>query len=371
MRNSQKVMIDEIKARVALPDWWTREGFQIKATAAGRMASRCCPAADCGEAPRRKDAVSLMLDSANVWRWKCFRCGSAGTVIDAELARRGGTAHQAAMRLRDAFGVNVADAIVAAVRPTAAERSKRDAERRKAIKKAVDAVRSATFFDPKVRQYLKGRGLSDSTIDAARQRGILVGLNAHPGACATWWRFRLTDEEMILAGMMRAGSKCPAAAFRPLAFVSSGGDAVEFRNIGAGNGAKAGQVGVGATPFVWHTSSQKGARRIYVVEGGIDALSLIDLGMVDADTAVIGIFGTGAWRPEWMVEFAKANPGAEWHIALDADEAGDNAARSIIEVVSQSGVRVSRLRPWAGVKDWNDVLVSARAMLDESVRKVA
>lgn len=85
---------------------------------------------------------------------------------------------------------------------------------------------------------------------------------------------------------------------------------------------------------------------LFVTEAPLDALSVAACGH-----PAIALVGT-VW-PEWL-----PNACAFKHVAigLDADDAGDQASERIAVVLRGVGARCTRVRPHAGMKDWNAML---------------
>lgn len=97
--------------------------------------------------------------------------------------------------------------------------------------------------------------------------------------------------------------------------------------------------------------ARKGAGPVLLVEGAIDALSVLALPELGHVRCVISTAGVAARLPDWM---AGANPQLLL-CGYDADEAGDDAAHRLI----RTHPGIGRLRP-EGAKDWNDLLQAAR-----------
>jgi DNA primase len=87
---------------------------------------------------------------------------------------------------------------------------------------------------------------------------------------------------------------------------------------------------------------------VYVCEGGIDTLSLLELGLV-----AVGIPGAKSFRPEWCELFADV---ADVVLALDNDKAGHEGAAVIAGHFGRIGREVRRLELPEGVKDVNEFL---------------
>jgi hypothetical protein len=92
------------------------------------------------------------------------------------------------------------------------------------------------------------------------------------------------------------------------------------------------------------------AEIIAVCEGVFDALSLHSCGL-----PAVAVVGTSF--PEWL---PSALAFRNVFVATDADESGDKAAESLVNVLRSRGARAVRLRP-EGAKDWNDMLQGAGA----------
>ncbi len=89
---------------------------------------------------------------------------------------------------------------------------------------------------------------------------------------------------------------------------------------------------------------------ITVCEGVFDALSLHLCGL-----PAVAIVGTSF--PEWL---SSALAFQKVFVATDADESGDKAAESLVNVLRSRGARAVRMRP-EGAKDWNDMLLNIGA----------
>ena len=107
------------------------------------------------------------------------------------------------------------------------------------------------------------------------------------------------------------------------------------------------------------------APRLAVVEAPIDALSLAALEGPRADTlylATTGGIGPGTVAAlEALLAERTMAPAAELVAATDADVAGDRHAAFLAGLAEAVAVRSARLRPLHGIKDWNELLVRARA----------
>jgi DNA primase len=94
--------------------------------------------------------------------------------------------------------------------------------------------------------------------------------------------------------------------------------------------------------------------QVYVTEGAIDCLSLLELGL-----PAVGIPGAGCFRPSWVPWFDQAN---EIVLALDNDKAGHEGTAEVTKHFRKHG-RTVRVVEWpTGVKDANEYLLSVASV---------
>ena len=103
----------------------------------------------------------------------------------------------------------------------------------------------------------------------------------------------------------------------------------------------------------------KGARRLAVTEAPIDALSLAAIDGRGTDTIYVATGGgIGPGTVSALQDAIRAiadAPGARLLAATDANRAGDRHAERLVEIATEVGIAVERLRP-IGATDWNDIL---------------
>lgn len=340
---------------IPLPTLWRRYGWPLSRSKKDeRLASSISPC--CGES-RRKDACSLYLSANEEWRYHCFRCGSGGSAIDLVAKMEGVTADEAVKRLLVEGGGY--EAIIGRLPPPATKRAT-DSERREAVRKIANALRDRSLFPRAVREYLTGkRGIAPDVVDEAIHRGVIAALPERPDAADVWLRLNVGEDVLKAAGLLRAGQRRMAAAYKPLAFIAPQAGGVEFRAIEEVQAEmpKCLHYGSKQWPLAWQPKRQ--ATTIMVVEGGIDMLACASLGF-DADTIILGLLGVGSWTPGMLQAIRDKYASAKWLVALDADEAGRNASASMLEVLAGLGAQAERLEPWSG-KDWADTLIAARS----------
>jgi hypothetical protein len=105
-------------------------------------------------------------------------------------------------------------------------------------------------------------------------------------------------------------------------------------------------------------------RRLVVAEAPIDAMSVAGFEHLRADTlytATAGGMGPGTIDAlEQQLWALLAEEGGEIAIATDNDSAGHAYADRLTDMAKAFGLKVSRLLPPGGSKDWNDVLRQGR-----------
>jgi hypothetical protein len=114
---------------------------------------------------------------------------------------------------------------------------------------------------------------------------------------------------------------------------------------------------VGGVKAVWHSSNLRDAPRVVLVESAIDAMSHAQL-TGDSQAGYVSIGGAMSPYQRTLVQRVLARAaerGVEIVIATDADQPGEKLATEM-EALAPAGATLSRQRPAAGFKDWNDQL---------------
>jgi DNA primase len=322
-----------------------KSGFVLRKQGAG-YAAKHCPHCH----PGGNDAMSI-YPKDGIWRWNCFRCSKGGTVVDFAAAVWGIPERDAAMRL--ANGVEFGEAEI----PSEEKRGRVSGETMKtALTKLLQSGHTSVR---ECLDYLKRRGISEKTVAEAVRRGILRFLPANPFQANKFLIEHLGIGTLRDAGFLKPGSRWPGIAFRPMAFFFPGCTAAEFRIAHQPKEGEPKAIRYGNVKWPWWWKEGDPVSTIYVVEGVIDLLSMVELGLKSGE-GVIGIPGTTSWKQEWFSAARTAHPGAKFVIALDADDAGKQAAYGIREFLESIGAPVSERMPAQG-QDWNEFLIFSRA----------
>lgn len=304
-----------------------------------------CPV--CGEGGDGSNRLSVFVSQDGKERWRCFACSAGGDAADFIAAAKGITLREA---LRE-----VGDKLV-----PVAEKHNKTSSAELPVPTYEGFVRQLPVRDGKVVSYLKGRGLSEKTIDEAVRRGILRMLPADPYASKKLLEERVGEGELRKLGLLK--SSWPAIAFRPLVFIMPGAASIECRIIKPSTDKdtpKSIRYGQMAWPWFWKSENDtllgRPITKVTVVEGAIDMLSLVELGLEKGE-AVMGIPGVSAWKPAWFDALKMKHPGAKICVGLDNDDAGNSAADAIMDACKTVGLSAGRVIPPSGAKDWNDAL---------------
>lgn len=124
---------------------------------------------------------------------------------------------------------------------------------------------------------------------------------------------------------------------------------VQGRNVEAADKGDRFRNTTGANPIPYNADALLEARatgsKVFVCEGATDTLALAQSGRL-----VVGIVGTGGFKPAWLEAFE----GLDVYLALDSDEAGRKAAKTITKLFLDAGHRAPKVvKLPEGVKDVN------------------
>lgn len=331
--------VDFARVREQVPLTWFFEHMlnagEPTLKSAGTLRYHVCPG--CGIASKTSTKCSVSGD-----KWNCFACKSKGDVVEAAATFWGISLKEAAVRLVGA-DQEVLSSYKAPEPPPKIERD--ETVLREVIAKLVAAQRQVT---PGAIEYLASRGISAKWTKEAVRRQLLVTLPEDPEECKQHLVKVAGRDALASAGLWRHDAKAPAAAFRPLMFVSHGMTSVEFRIMRKPKPGDIKSLRYGAiAPFVWVNESQE---RIMLVEGAIDLLSALQMG---TKRSLIGLPGCENWREEWFTKLK----GRDVLDGLDSDEPGLKASEKIRPVLEAAGAKYLRHKHPSGAIDLNDELM--------------
>ncbi|ABM97133.1 DNA primase (plasmid) [Methylibium petroleiphilum PM1] len=335
-RGARSVDFSEVRERVPL-EWFFEAvlGATPKAMS-GTIRFPVCP--QCG--PSSKHSVKV---SCKDGKWKCHACPGKGDVVEAAAKHWGLSLKDAALRL-----VNADQEVMQSYEPPKARPAleRDDSALHEVIAKLLAVSQPPTNA---ALAYFKGRGIGEAIVKEAVKRGLLVVLPHDPELCKKYLVDVAGRDALIASTLWREDAKAPAAAFRPLMFVSKEGKAAEFRIMRLTEPGEHKSLRYGGIhPWAWVNESQD---RIMLTEGCLDLLASLAMG---TKRSIIGLPGCENWRDDW---FAKLK-GRDVLTAFDADEAGLAATQKITPVLQKAGAsKVDAYELPKDAKDINEQLI--------------
>lgn len=265
----------------------------------------CCPF--CGDGKPRDGAHRSLNVNTQSGTFVCQRCKERGKLADfweerPQINRRDFARQQ----------LQRATALPTAATPAAPD----DEAQAKADRLTAQLETARPLKGTAGEKYLLGRGVS---VEVAEAAGVQF--------CPDWmkspkWR------------------GCAAVVF-PIRDRAGEVVAAQGREIGG-----AGKFSLGPkSQGVFATAGALDAKRLIIAEAPIDALSLAVAGC-----PAVALCGTSS--PNWLPMFCYRR---RVLLALDADDAGDDAAAALTPKLESFGATCERLRP-EGAKDWNELL---------------
>lgn len=278
------------------------------------------------------DGLSYNPKSRDGNALKCFGCDFSGDIIDLYRAMTGATFQTAAADLAQMAGIPDAPQGKASGGSGAPGPASLPAGQGAADYSAQYAEWAAHITDGPAAAYLARRGISTET--AARYGvGFAADFQMKPGAPAS--------PRLIIP-------------LSPAAFIAR-----DIRDNPPGPR----YLNTGAADLFNAAALYSDARAVYVVEGAIDALSIIEAGGVAValnSCANVGIF---------LQRIGKRRPAAVIIAALDNDAPGREAQRKLCDGLTAAGVAYTAPDMYGPAKDANEALTADRAAFSLRVRE--
>lgn len=348
---------DEAKARHTLEGVARAAGVAIHQD--GERLKILCPVHE------EKTPSCILTDGGkHAKKWHCYGCGGGGDVVDLYAALHQVSRIDALMALTDGNMGQIRDTNLPQSTPDLAQNAPRFAPETTQAPKVTqyDAVDLAAAYSgfialcrtvtpAKDREalavYLAGRGLTPETVQA----GELVA--------GSWEAFG-----MALAAhgpdVMRAlglADEYGRYAFRnhPLLMPIRGRDGyivtLQGRTLGDVEGVHKYQYAAGRERDVWGLNvlrTQRPGTKVFVTEGIIDALTIMQLG----DVAIA--LPSANYHPSRLAQYLT---GYRVCVATDTDTTGEAAAVAILEALAAGGISAQRVKAKGG-KDANAAMVA-------------
>lgn len=292
-----------------------------------------CPL--CGSGTGKSGTGAFSIDPKAPTRWKCFSCGKGGDIFDliGEVEHIQEPMEQL-RRAADLYGVDLDQ------KQPKTERDTRTRAPATVQQKPVEEDYGDYFAECSKHlvetDYLYRRGISEGT---ARRYGL--GYDSHykrGTGGATWGAL------IIPTG--------------PKSFVA--------RNTDPQAGKNDRYRKAGAVPFN-HAALHEAQQPIFIVEGELDALSIIEAGgeaIALGSTSYVDIFVRGYIK-------GKKPPAQPLVIALDNDSEGQAAADKLAAALEELGISSYRQDPYNGHKDANEALLADRAAFAQTIAQAA
>ncbi len=284
-----------------------------------------CPFCDSGKGKHQTGAFSINDKGTG---WKCFSCGRSGDIFDLIAAINRLDPHRDFTKIVDAARKFVGYDKLKIVPPTASQQppeTKPETNYRDFFLQAVEHIGETEYH----------RGISLETL---KQYGV--------GYCASW-----------------VHPEHPTAKPTPRLIIPTSDYSYLARATRDHVGAD--KMKVGKTHFFNCQALTTATKPIFIVEGEIDALSIIDVG----GEAVA--LGSVANIKKFLLEVQRVKPVQPLIVAMDNDDPGKKAAGELVEGLQQLGATVGNFvvewRPHSGVKDANDLLQKDREKLKSDV----
>lgn len=302
--------------QMSISDFFERE-FGLRGKKVGdTIRFSACPC--CGEGPTASVRLAVFEDDM---RYKCFRSGERGDIVDAAKLLWGGSTRDVIDRLLGRGSTNhQAPVIKPRIERDHAQDDIAAQKKASALRLAIEKIQAAAEIhkdEPACLDYLLiERSLPLDLIREAQRRKMLCFMPHDPKEAKAFLEQAVGEELLKASGLWKDGTKSPAVIWRPLVFIMPGFHSAAFRLIGNptdDDTPKEIRYGKGKLPWVYRTESSTSAM---VVEGFIDMLSAVALGYTGH---VVGLPGCNNWQPEWFHKIAAQLGVTRWIEALDND----------------------------------------------------
>ena len=348
-----KNLFDKVKSSITIDNLMMNSGIEGKEYGGGKRYNYC---------PACNSKANFCFSVKATGIGHCFNCGFTGSVIDLYSAMVGKDTMTAAKELADNFDLNKIENIIKPQKPVhdilKIEADKRKTALQTALKKLYVALakRLEVKPNPSAKKYLvETRFIDASVVSLAEYRKLVAYLPANPKEAQALLDEAIGRELLVESGLMKLEGKMAAIAFRPLVFFMPGFTGAEFRLIREQRNDEPKSIRYGELkyPYWWQGTSNK----VTIVEGAIDLLSMASLGNTGT---LIALPGCQSWQQDWPARIQHKYGTQKFVLALDTDDAGEQAALKIAEGLHKDEFQCTRLRPSAGCKDWNDELKAKR-----------
>ena len=314
-------------------------------TEKSKSGAYCCPFCNSGHGKKKTGALSIEQDEQGIWKWKCFKCGEHGDIFDlVGKIEHLETFPERVNRVRLLFG-DGSTAPQAPQKKSPAPTSSLKAEATAEKEESKARLRDFTENYKEWTEHLQ---------DTSYNRGITLYTLAqfNIGYCKEW---RHPDRPNMIP------------TERLIIPISQYCYTARDINKGTGDEGKYMKVSSGKDRHLFNEKALDTAQSpIFIVEGELDALSIIDCG-----GEAIGLGSTS--NVPLLLSLLQArdnNIPQALVLALDNDNAGKEAQDKLRGELEQRKIDYREFSYPEGYKDANTVLESDRRLLTGLVREV-
>lgn len=281
--------------------------------------------------------------------YHCFGCRIRGNAIQLYAKWKNISIDLAKQELADLPEVRSVEYLEANLQPRMQLATWKKLEILTAYKNAMAPITAV----PELKKYMNDRFISDATLDK-------YDVRAH----TKWNNCPYSQDELVQAGVLDISQYGSGVRSRfdnhPILFMFEVGGLVTYvqgRMDREPTGSDLKYLGIrgGITHAFNHDALlDRNAKQLFICEGAMDALSMIELGYIHS----IGIIGVDGFRISWLEE-SKAELIT---LAMDNDRAGDEAFTKISKYLMDKNIQVNRFMFPRQFKDINKFLAHSKSV---------
>ena len=287
-----------------------------------------CPV--CGSGTGKSHTGAFSIDRKDPTRWKCFSCGNGGDIFDLiGLVENIPEPLDQLRRAGELYGIDLAQ-----------NQPRNERHTHMSIHTDTYTQESENFLS-----YYRECQSHLKESDYLSQRGISEEVATH------FW-----------LGFDPHYTKSTGGAVWEALIIPTGYYSYVARNTDPGAGEKDRYRKTGNAIPLNHKALKNATKPIFIVEGELDALSIIEVG-----GEAIGL-GSTANIDRFINEYVKKQtPAQPLVLALDNDEKGQEATEKLAQKLEELSVPFYRLDPYNGLKDANTALLADREAFTQAV----
>lgn len=297
-----------------------------------------CPCPDCNNGTGSDgDGISIDPTAKNPYTLHCFKCGRSGSIVDFYMAEHNCSTGEAFRGLYDFFGITIDDDRVdGRTRPL---KDSKPTNTPPAAENAVEGQIEAVAEKPDFTDYYKSckEHIND---DAAQAYLSFRGLS-NDLAARYWLGYDPAKHLLII----------PAARSFYAARDTTGKAERRYNN----------PAGVSIELFNLKALYNDAGRPVFVTEGAINALSIIEAG-----GEALALNGAGNWR-KVIEALKKQRTRSTLILCLDNDDAGENAAAQLMDGLRELNIAFISCNVSGSHNDPNDAWTADRSAFIEAV----